>query len=452
MEGGDHTARSTHSVCLYFLTTNERSEPRAFLPPMSAYADEECDRLLAALSDDSDDDAAESRAAEDLFAQLDAEQESCRPAASASASQPPPTRATDPAADKRTKYGQGELVYEDATCTEDFSGLRLSRRSVGAKDLRDQLEGIRVLKLPDVALQALAPGPWATIGILARVSTREAADGRPESDTWLLSNLHPNAPSTLTVHIQGAARSDPAAGFLSASQAEVGGVYAVVGPKLVPARSPNAPPMCVTSRRGTLVLIGRAAELGRCRCEQGGRCGRLIHRKAIDYCPEHARLFSAPPTSHRLEFAGTTAPLPPAKRRKEDGPPPRHANAAPMPSNPRRAPMPKASAAAAAAAAAVVALRQRGALDRRRQRWRAGALSARAHARGARVSFLRRALRELRSPLARRRHTTTPPRTAQPSRCPHPAPPVPPPQRTHHLGRPWWGPAPHHVPHRPPPT
>jgi hypothetical protein len=213
-------------------------------------------------------------------------------------------------------------AFEKASERESFSGLAMARRTVSDFSLRAQIgqTGIRVLKLKDVSLQAPAPGAWLSIGVLSKVTAIEAdeATNRRAHERWVLTDLHPERPSTMTVCLFAAARTAHSPG------SEVGGVYAVLAPKLLPARSSHAPPTCLASSADGILRIGQAAELGRCRASCGsGACNALLHRARVDLCPDHLRAARAPPKSLRMDMAGTSDPLPPPKRRKEDGPPPR---------------------------------------------------------------------------------------------------------------------------------
>jgi hypothetical protein len=194
--------------------------------------------------------------------------------------------------------------------------------------------GCRVLRLTAVESQALAaPGPWATIGVLARRTEEDGANGKGPYDKWVLSDLHPEAPRTLTACIFGEARK-------VAAGAEVGAVFALLDPKLLPPKARGRPPVCVLSKRAALVQLGVCAHLGFCNSllPDGSACGALIHRCRTDKCPEHLARARAPPPTLRMEILNSSAPLPPPKRRRED-----IAAAAPMgqhrlPNNPRARP------------------------------------------------------------------------------------------------------------------
>ena len=223
-----------------------------------------------------------------------------------------------------------------STFHESFSGFGLASRTLTDSAVRKLIEesGCRVLRLTAVESQALAaPGPWATIGVLARRTEEDGANGKGPYDKWVLSDLHPEAPRTLTACIFGEARK-------VAAGAEVGAVYALLDPKLLPPKARGRPPVCVLSKRAALVHLGMCAHIGFCNSllPDGSACGALIHRCRTDKCPEHLARARAPPSTLRMEILNSSAPLPPPKRRREDV-----AAAAPMgqhrlPHNPRARP------------------------------------------------------------------------------------------------------------------
>ena len=149
----------------------------------------------------------------------------------------------------------------------------------------------------------------------------------------VLTDLHPERPTTITVCIFGTARQD-AVGL------EDGAVIAVIAPKLLPAKAQGAPPVCIVSKAGALVHVGQAAELGRCNSHSasGVPCGHLIWRARVDKCPTHLAAARAPPPTTRLELASSAALLPPPKRPRADGPPDRRPLGAAISSNPRARP------------------------------------------------------------------------------------------------------------------
>ena len=229
-----------------------------------------------------------------------------------------------------------QLPKPQSTFHESFSGFGLASRSLTDSAVRKLIEesGCRVLRLTAVESQALAaPGPWATIGVLARRTEEDGANGKGPYDKWVLSDLHPEAPRTLTACIFGEARK-------VAAGAEVGAVFALLDPKLLPPKARGRPPVCVLSKRAALVQLGVCAHLGFCNSllPDGSACGALIHRCRTDKCPEHLARARAPPPTLRMEILNSSAPLPPPKRRRED-----IAAAAPMgqhrlPNNPRARP------------------------------------------------------------------------------------------------------------------
>ena len=107
---------------------------------------------------------------------------------------------------------------------ETFSGLRLrGGRALGAQALRALFEqrGCRVLTLANVRAHASATGPWATVGMLVRCSSRDsggAGDGGGRGGggtcsrgtgggagegggmTWLLSDLDPDMPTVMRLY------------------------------------------------------------------------------------------------------------------------------------------------------------------------------------------------------------------------------------------------------------
>ena len=366
------------------------------------------DSLLSLLSDDEEDepgDAETDAAAADAllndlrsdeedeqyepeFDELDRTSNRCQIAPEQVA--PPPVQA--PVRRREPAPAPANPLYAKATAKETFSGLALATRKVGDYQLRSTLErtGVRVLRLSTVPLQANAPGQWATIGVLSQMTRHEpsaaaaAAGGAAAAghDKWVLTDLHPERPSTMSVCLTGVARDQARA------DAAIGRVYAVIGAKYLVPKHEGAQPVCVAGggSKGGIMYIGDAAELGRCvispispyiatapqspgpwsyadllvsrcsiRCcarvassgsggEDGGlgwlegRCNKLIHRKCTDLCPVHLKSQRAPPVSLRLDLAGTSDPLPPPKRRKEDGPAPRVPAAAGYSSNPRAKP------------------------------------------------------------------------------------------------------------------
>eukprot|EP00965_Chrysotila_dentata_P236150 6201156-Pleurochrysis_carterae.AAC.1 len=78
--------------------------------------------------------------------------------------------------DKSPKFaGSGDSIYAKRTDVESFSGLPLSMRYLSEGKLHAVLEEnrARVLKLKNVAAHAFsADGPWATLGVLARIEAR----------------------------------------------------------------------------------------------------------------------------------------------------------------------------------------------------------------------------------------------------------------------------------------
>ena len=234
---------------------------------------------------------------------------------------PPPTARPAPAAS-----AAAPLPWTAATAAapapithhESFSGLTLCSRVLTDVALRSLLEqsGCRVLRLPVIEAQAPATtGPWATVGVLARRSVEEATNGRGPYEKWVLSDLHPEAPSTVTLCLFGEAKH-------AADGAELGAVYALVAPKLLPPKARGRPPVCVVSKRAALVPVGQLHGLGRCNSTlaDGSTCGELIRRCRTDKCPVHLAVARAPPPTMRMDLAGSSDPLPPPKRRKEDGP------------------------------------------------------------------------------------------------------------------------------------
>ena len=179
-------------------------------------------------------------------------------------------------------------AFEKPSDRESFSGLALSRRVIGDSELRSSLErrAVRVLRLNDVSLQARAPGAWCAIGVLSSTHTIEAdpATGKRAHERWVLSDLHPEQPSTMTVCLFSHARQE------HASSGEVGGVYAVVAPKLLPARSSHAPPVCLATAADGLLRIGQAAQLG----AAAHQC--RLDARAIGFCTARGPIF-APNTS-----------------------------------------------------------------------------------------------------------------------------------------------------------
>ncbi|KOO32470.1 hypothetical protein Ctob_013143 [Chrysochromulina tobinii] len=166
-----------------------------------------------------------------------------------------------------------------STFHESFSGFGLASRTLTDSAVRKLIEesGCRVLRLTAVESQALAaPGPWATIGVLARRSEEDGANGKGPYDKWVLSDLHPEEPRTLSACIFGEARK-------VAAGAEVGAVYALFDPKLLPPKARGRPPVCVLSKRAALVHLGMCAHIGFCNSllPDGSACGALIHSDHI---------------------------------------------------------------------------------------------------------------------------------------------------------------------------
>ena len=202
---------------------------------------------------------------------------------------------------------------EPAFSRESFSGLELSNRKLSDDALRTELEirSVRVLRLGVVEAQGFAPGAWATVGVVAQHSV-ERSSAEKDYDKWVISDLHPESPATVTALIFGAARQD-------AAPVQVGMVIAVLAPKLLPPKPRARVTICVT-KGGSILQIGKAAGLGRCNSVLPGGvcCGQLIHRTRIDKCPVHLEAARAPPPTRRMEFASAD-PLPPPKRRKQEG-------------------------------------------------------------------------------------------------------------------------------------
>ena len=173
----------------------EEAELRRLEAGVAARAPEPVDALLSLLSDDESGDEAplppslpqdDADAADALAQQLESSGDEGVPWEEEDDEQdltgfaqfaPPPAPAVAAPSRKRDAAPPAPTssIYEKATARESFSGIALSRRAVGDFALRETLErsGCRVLKLSAVPLQAGAPGPWATIGVLTRVSSHQ---------------------------------------------------------------------------------------------------------------------------------------------------------------------------------------------------------------------------------------------------------------------------------------
>ncbi|KAL1530486.1 hypothetical protein AB1Y20_001388 [Prymnesium parvum] len=215
---------------------------------------------------------------------------------------------------------------------ERISGISLSRRHLSQRALDELLENshCRVLTLQQAKAHAGAQGHWATIGVVAQYAPGSMKGARANKyHKWVLTDLHPTTPSTISVLHFGE----------KCEKVCIGDVRVLMAPKLLTGEGTSTLGLaCTVKSLEQLVLVGQADRVCPCRHTgpDGVRCTTLIHRESTDYCSVHLHAAMRAPPTTRLDLAAA-APVPgAAMTRTKPGLPPA-ARRSPITSHPQRA-------------------------------------------------------------------------------------------------------------------
>ena len=172
---------------------------------------------------------------------------------------------------------------------EEFSGIKIdsTTRTMtrdGMRSLATAYKPFNLAQLVKSGLNVRKDEDWMSIGVLVDKSTAKQASNGSHSSVWTFSDLSEERPE-VSVFLFGDACKD------FSWKGQVGELYAICSPTVMPARSGGTRPNLNVKTANQLRLVGQSTNFKFCEGEYKGgkKCTRWVNKERTNMCDEHSQ-------------------------------------------------------------------------------------------------------------------------------------------------------------------